>query len=343
MNPISFASDTFAPVCEEAMQAIIAANKNLAPSYGSDLYTQRAIELFKQEFDPAIEAFIMLSGTGANVTALKAILRPYESIICAETAHIFTHETGAIYANAGCKLIPLPSVDGKITPDAIADAVQKEQFWGLHSTQPKVVSISQSTEYGTIYTLKELHRISEMCKRHNLLLHIDGCRLYNAAVALDCPLKSLGREAGVDVLSIGGTKNGLMLAEAVIFFNPALAKNFEYVRKQNLQLVSKMRYLSAQFIPFFEQRLWKRNATHANQMARRLYEALKQLPHVTFSQKVETNQLFVILPRKAVEELSKHAIFYIWDEPKGEVRLITSFHTKTEEIDAFVQAIKHLV
>jgi threonine aldolase len=340
---ISFASDNYSPVCPEAMKALIEANQGPAPSYGNDLYTKKATDLFKTEFDKNIEVFFVLNGTGANVTALCALLEPYESIICAETAHIVTQETAAIYTQTGSKIISVPSIDGKISPESIVEAVEREQFWGPHSTLPKVVSISQTTEYGTLYTLKQLQEISEVCKQYALYLHVDGCRLYNAAVALGCSLRALGREAGVDVLSLGGTKNGLMLAEAVVFFNRACAQDFAFIRKQRLQLVSKMRYVSAQYIPFLKDKVWKKNALHAHKMAQKLYLGLKQLPKVEFSQKVETNQLFIRLPKAVIKKLSKEFLFHIWNDPLGEIRLITSFNTTEKEVQAFVKQTQKYV
>ncbi len=335
-----FGSDNFAPVCEEVMRELLAVNHGPVPSYGKDKYTETAIDLIKQEFEQACDVFFVFNGTGANISALKCLTRSINAIICADTSHIHTQETGAVYAHTGCKLLLIPSKDGKITPEEIAERVEKESYWGRHATKPKVVSLSQATEFGTVYTLAELQRISETCKKHALLLHVDGCRLYNAAVALDCPLQALCREAGVDVLSLGGTKNGLMLAEAVVFFNQTYSDDFAYIQKQTLQLASKMRYISAQFIPFFRDKLWHRHAAHANAMAQRLAEGVSNIPGVLLSQKVETNQLFMQLPKDVITMLRKDFFFHVWNESLGQIRLITSFDTAAAEVDAFLQRLQ---
>lgn len=339
----SFGSDNSSGVCQEAMRALEKANHGHVPSYGGDSYTKEAIELFKKEFDKKIEVFFVFNGTGANVAGLRALTRPYQSIICAQTSHIYTQETGAAFAQTGCKILPVPSTNGKITPDGIEEVLRQERFWRHHATMPKVVSVSQSTEFGTIYTLKELQDISKFCNKNDLLLHVDGCRIFNAAAALDCPLKALGREAGVDVMSVGGTKNGLMYAEAVVFFNTTYAKDFSYIQKQSLQLASKMRFISAQYIPFFKDKIWKKNASHANEMAHILASCLETIPSIEFAQKVETNQLFLRMPKKAIAALKKDFLFYVWNEPMNEIRMITSFDTTLKEVKSFIEHAKKAV
>lgn len=339
-----FASDNFATVSEEIMQYLQEINKGHAPSYGSDSYTALAKKLIQQEFEEDCEVFFVFNGTGANVASLTSMTSSFHSIICADTAHIQTQETGSIYAHSGCKLLLIRSLDGKIKPDQIVSVFNREKFWKHHATEPKVVTISQSTEYGTIYTLDEIQAISSTCKELGLFLHVDGCRLYNAAVALNCPLKALGKKAGIDVLSLGGTKNGLMCAEAVVFFNRDLAAHFPYYHKQTLQLASKMRYISGQFIPFFKEGLWKKNAKVANGMTELLAEGLKQFPKLLFAQKVETNQIFLRLPKEEiVRELRKKFLFHVWNDIHQEIRLITAFDTQEKEVKSFIEEMGKLL
>lgn len=336
-----FGSDNYSGVCNELMEALSEANQGMAFAYGGDPYTAKALQAFKKAFGDECEAFFAFNGTGANVASLSTMLNRCESIICAETSHIHTQETGAIYAYAGCKLITIPSEDGKITPTSIENAFHLESSLDRHASKPRVVTISQSTEWGTIYTLEEIAEISRLCKRLGLLLHVDGCRLANAAVSLYLPLKEFSHKCGIDVMTFGGTKNGMMFGEAVLFFRKDLAALFPYIQKQSLQLASKMRYISAQFIPYLEKGLWKRNAEHANKMAKLLAMGLEKIPGVTFTQKVETNQLFFTVPKHWVEKLSENFVFLVWDS-KPILRFITSFNTKEDEIHAFISAVKQL-
>lgn len=336
-----FGSDNHSGVCKELMQALSEANQGTAYAYGGDPYTKRAKELFKKSFGKECEAFFVLNGTGANVSALRTILGRAHSILCADTAHIQTQETAAIYALSGSKLLTIPSSNGKIGPEEIEKTFLKESYWGVHASIPKVVCISQSTEFGTIYTLEEIKQISAICKRYNLLLFVDGCRLANAVESLRVPLNSFGSSLGIDVMTFGGSKNGMMFGEAVLFFRQDLAEFFPFIQKQSLQLLSKMRYISAQFIPYLEKELWKRNAEYSNNMAKHLEDELKKIPGAAFCQKRESNQLFFSVPDHWVEELKKHFIFHVWDT-KPTLRLITSFDTKEEEISAFVSHVKKL-
>jgi threonine aldolase len=336
----SFGSDNFSGVCPEVMDSLMQANKGHVPAYGLDPYTEEAIKAIQQEFGKTTQVFFVFNGTGANISALKSVLSSHESVVCAETAHIYTQETGAIFDQIGCKVLPIPSENGKIRPDQIETAVQKERFWGRHATSPKLVSISQSTEYGTLYTLEEIRQISKKCRQLNLLLHVDGCRLPNAAVALKAKLGQFNGTLGIDILCFGGTKNGLLGAEAVLFFDPSLAKNYELVQKQLLQLASKMRFLSAQFLPYLKDEVWKKNASHANKMAQKLAAGLKQHPEIDFAQKVESNQLFLRLPKALLKALEKDFFFYVWDEKMNEIRMITSFDTKEKEVDLFLKHVE---
>lgn len=336
----TFGSDNHSGVSPEVMKAIMGANVGHVPAYGHDPYTKEAEDLFRQEFGENISVFFVFNGTGGNVAALSSIAQPFHSIIMPDTAHVHTTEVGAVYALTGCKPLLIPSEDGKITPDEISQKVEEETRLSYHSTLPRIVCISQTTEVGTCYTQKEMQRISEACKKHNLLLFVDGCRIFNAAAAQNMPLKAYGKDAGVDVMMFGGTKNGLMGAESIIFFHPKLGENFPYFHKQRLQLASKMRYISVQYIPFLRDEVWKKNAEHANRMTARMAKGLGQIPGIVFKQKVESNQIFLEMPKEAIKELEKDFLFHF---KKGLVRLVTSFDTPEKEVDLFVEKAKMLL
>lgn len=338
----SFASDNYSGVCVEVMQAIQAVNVDHVAAYGNDVYTERAVHLLKQTFGENSVPFFVSNGTSANILGLKAITRSYQSIVCTDSAHIQSHEVGAAMNAIGCALVPVANVQGKMTAAALEDAYQKSIFWGRHSNKPAVVSITQSTEYGTVYTLQEIVEISAICKKHNLLLHMDGCRLSNAAAHLQVSLKALTTDLGVDVLSFGGTKNGLLFGEVIIFLQPHLAKDFEYIQKQGLQLTSKMRFLSAQFIPYLEDNIWLRNAKQANDACSFLADQLSQQAGVSFAYPVETNHIFAYLPKEAIEKMQKKFPFYIYNPLSNLVRLVTSFDTTEQEIEEFIRlGFKH--
>lgn len=335
----SFASDNYSGIAPEIMQAIIEANKEHQPAYGDDIYTQQAKELLRETFGPKTHSYFAFNGTGANCAALKAIIKSHHAILCSDQAHILNQEVGAITNLSGCSLIPINSNNGKITAEAIQDTFKKAMFYSPHSTKPKVVSITQPTELGTIYTLDELKAIAMVCKEHNLLFHMDGCRLSNAAVALNCSLAALTSETGVDALSFGGAKNGLMLGEAIIFFREELQEEFAYIHKQTLQLNSKMRFMSAQFIPYLKDHLWHKYASHANKMCHYLAEQLSILNEVKLAYPVQTNQLFAYVPEHKIKETQAKYPYYIWEEPNL-IRLVTSFDTTYEDVDTFISLLK---
>ncbi len=336
-----FASDNNSGVSAEVLELIHSANKGHEVGYGSDKYTEKALLLFKETFGSESEAFFVFTGTAANVLGITATVQSYQSVICAATAHINVDECGAPEKFSGCKLVPIETPDGKLSPELILPRL--EGFGFEHHTQPGIISITQSTEMGTVYTPEEIRQISEVAKKHRMLLHMDGARLANAAVSLDLPFKSFTADAGVDILSFGGTKNGLMAAESVVFFNRELCLNFKYIRKQGMQLTSKMRFISAQFIAYLQSDLWKRNALHANKMAQILYEKIKHIPPIKVTQKVEANGVFAIVPKPLIPLLQKEFFFYTWNENTGEVRWMTSFDTTEEDIDAFVLLLKKLL
>lgn len=334
----SFASDNNAPVHDQVFKAMLEVNHGDAIAYGDDIVTEEALQLFKQQFGSDSHTFFVFNGTGANVSAISHLTRPYHAIISSDKAHIHHDECGAPEKFSGCKLHVLPSHDGKISPSQIKPLLQSIGF--QHHSQPKIVSITQATEMGRVYTIDEIRSMARFTKENGLFLHVDGARIANAAASLNASLKEMISDAGVDVLSFGGTKNGLMMGEAVVFLNPELSKDFEYTRKQSLQLASKMRYVSAQFKALLKDGLWLENALHANRMAKLLEENIKEIPEVRITQPVEINAVFAILPPAAIEKLLKSFFFYTWDAARHEVRWMTSFTTTEEDIHTFVDCLK---
>ena len=337
----SFASDNNSGVHPAVMEAIIEANIDHATGYGDDPWTEKAAAVIKKHFGAEAEPFFVFNGTGANSVALQAVTRPFNAIMCAQTAHIYVDECGAPARMTGCAVVPIATPDGKLTPELLKPHLHN--FGVCHHSQPKAVYISQVTELGTIYTLDEVRTLADLLHGYGMYLHMDGARLANACAALGCPMKEATVDAGVDILSFGGTKNGMMMGEAVISFRPELTENLQYYRKQSAQLASKMRYLSAQFVPYLENDLWLKNAQHANECARRLAERLAAHPQVRFTQKVESNQLFLTLPGEVIERLQEHYFFYFWNESINEVRLVTSWDTTDEDIDGFLKVFENAV
>ena len=336
-----FASDNNSGIHPEILKALSVANEGHAVGYGGDEITEMAIQRFKQEFGEQTDVYFVFNGTGANVLGLSTLTRSFHSVICAETAHIQVDECGAPEKFTGCKLLPVEVKQGKITPEGIAKYLHGFDF--EHHSQPKVISISQVTELGTVYSVKEIKAITALAHQHDLYVHMDGARLANAAIALDLPFRAFTIDAGIDVLSFGGTKNGMMLGEAVLFFNPELSGNTKYIRKQSMQLYSKMRFVSAQFLAYFNNELWEKNATHSNKMARLLEQEVKNIPAIQLTHKVEANGVFAIVPPEIIPQLQKEYFFYMWDEKRSEVRWMTSFDTTEEDIFNFTALIKSLV
>jgi threonine aldolase len=337
----TFASDNYSGVHPEIMEALVRANVNHQGSYGSDEYTARAIQLFKNYFGETTEVFFVYNGTAANVLGLSSLTQSFHSILCSELAHINVDESTAPEKFTSCKLIGVPTINGKIYPDQVEEKIQR--IGDQHHPQAKVISISQSTEYGTVYTVEEIKALSTIAKKHNLYLHMDGSRISNAAVSLNKDFRAFTRDAGVDILSFGGTKNGMMFGEAILIFNPDLAKDFYYRRKQGMQLHSKMRFISAQFEAMLSNDLWKRNATHSNTMAKKLEQSLRTLPQITITQSVDGNGVFALFPKEIIPELQKEIFFYVWNDRTSEVRLMCSFDTKEEEINRLLSKIKELI
>jgi threonine aldolase len=336
-----FASDNSAGLHPEVLQALAAAGAGHVFGYGHDAYSQAVQRRVGELFGPAAGAFFVFNGTAANVLSLRAVCRRWEAVICAETSHLNVDECGAPEAIAGVKLLTVPTEHGKLLPE-LADR-RISRIGDEHSVQPRVVSISQCTELGTVYTPDETRALADHAHAHGLLLHVDGARLANAAAALDLSLRELVGDCSVDILSFGGTKNGLLAAEAVVFLAPGLADGFEYLRKQSLQLASKMRFLAAQFDALLTDRLWLRNARRANAMAARLAAAVERVGGLSVTHPVQTNVVFATLPQEATAALQERFAFYVWDERRNEVRWMCSWDTTEADVDEFAEAIGETV
>jgi threonine aldolase len=310
--------------------ALQEANQGYASSYGNDHFTQKAKSLIQKEVGRECQVLIVPTGTGANILSLKLALRCHESAVVTEMAHVQTNETGAAEAVVGCKLLTVSSILGKVTPDNVLKRIRSERLNGPHATSPKLLSITQPTEVGTVYTLEEIKALANLCREENLYLHMDGSRLYNAAVSLGVSLSTLTQY--VDILSLGGTKNGLVGAEALVIFNPAFLGPEEYFRKQTLQLTSKMRYLSVQFFPFFEKGLWKQLATNSNKKALEIASILESCPGYRLNYPVDSNQIFFSPPKDKTEMILEHVYCYLWNEEKNEIRFVTSWNTTEEDV-----------
>lgn len=336
-----FASDNNAGVHQKILEALGRVNEGHQIAYGDDDYTIAVTKKMKKVFGEQSEIFFVFIGTAANVLGLSQITQAYNAIICPDTAHIHVDECGAPEKFSGCKLLTVSAPDGKLTVELIHQHMHGFGF--EHHAQPKVISITQATELGTVYTIEEIRKIADFAHDNNMLLHMDGARISNAAVALDKNFYELTGGAGVDVLSFGGTKNGMMYGEAVVFFNKDLCTDFKYRRKQGMQLASKMRYIAAQFDAFLENDLWKENALHANKMAKMLFEAVQSIPGIKVSRPVEANAVFAIIPKNIISKLQEEYFYYVWDEENSEVRWMCSFDTREEDIDGFTGLIKKLL
>lgn len=343
MNTLkSFASDNVSGVHPRILQAMAKANDGPAKPYGQDGATARADELLRRHFGPDIDPYFVFLGTAANVLSLSSMIRPHQAVLCADCAHIAVDECGAPERFTGAKLLTVPSRDGKVAPGDFRRFLR--DIGNEHHSQPAALSITQCTEYGSLYSPDEIRALADFAHGHGMFLHMDGARLANACAALDLPLAALTAECGVDALSFGGTKNGLMFGEAVIFFEPRLAAHFRFERKQAMQLYSKMRFIAAQFAALLEDDLWLANARHANSMAALLGELVQDLPGLSITRPVQTNHVFARLPRAALTRLEADWHFYVWrDEDPAkdpEVRWMTAFDTREEDVRAFAAAVR---
>lgn len=336
-----FASDNYAGAHPEVLAALLAANGGHQVSYGDDSYTERLAQVMAGHFGSQAEVFPVFNGTGANVLALQSVLPRWGAVVCSESAHINTDENAAPERVGGLKLLTVPTPDGKLTPDLI-----DRQAWGWgfeHRAQPLAVSITQSTELGTVYTEAELTAIAEHIHARGMSLHVDGARLANAAAALGTTLGAVTTGAGVDIVSFGGTKNGLLFGEAVVVVNPEASSGLLYLRKMNMQLASKMRFVSAQLVALLEGDLWLRSARHANAMAARLRAGVSGVDGVTLTQATDVNAVFAVVAPEAAERLRASFSFYEWDSVTHEVRWMCSFDTTADDVDRFVAAIRREV
>ena len=333
-----FASDNSAAVHPDVLAAIARVNDGHVLGYGHDDYSKWIEQLIAEQFAPQARAFLVWGGTGANVLCLRAACRPWEAVICAQTSHLNVDECGAPEAIAGIKLLTVASDDGKLTPELVDSRIVG--VGDEHAVQARLVSVSQCTELGTVYTAEEIRALAEHAHGRGLLLHVDGARLTNAAAALQVPLRAITGDIGVDLLSFGGTKTGLLGAEAVVFVEPRLAENFEYLRKQSMQLASKMRFLAAQFEALLTNELWRRCASHANAMARKLAEAVGEQSGVTITRAVQAHSVFARIDPAATPMLQERFSFYVWDARAGEVRWMCSWDTTEDDVEQFAAAIR---
>ncbi len=337
----SFASDNNAGVDAEVLEVIRRANEGHVVGYGDDPYTESAVAKFRLHFGEEVAVFFVFNGTAANVLSLQALTRPYHAVLCPELSHIYTDECGAPEKFTGCKLVPLPAPMGKLTVETVAHA-----YHGIgdqHHVQPRVISITQATEMGTVYTAAEIEGLARFAHEREMFLHVDGARISNAVAAQGLTLRRATRDLGVDVLSFGGTKNGLMGVEAVVFLRPELSREFLYVRKQGMQLASKMRYMAVQMEALLTNDLWRRNAEQANRMARLLEEEVKKIPRVKIVYPVEANGVFAQIPREAIQEIQERYFFYVWSEEESVVRWMCSFDTTEEDVRKFAEFVGEVV
>ncbi len=337
----SFASDNNAGIHPDVLKAVARANAGHAVGYGDDPYTRAAIAKFKRHFGTDVEVFLVFNGTAANCLSLKALTESYQAVICTNAAHIHTDECGAPEKFTGCKLVLIDAPDGKLTVESVSHA-----YHGIgdqHHVQPKVISITQATELGTVYKPKEIRDLARFAHERDMFLHMDGARIANAAVSLGLNLRQATRDLGIDVLSFGGTKNGAMGAEAVVFFDKTLAGDFLYLRKQGMQLASKMRFISVQLEALLSDDLWKKNAQHANRMAGLLTKAITKIPGVKIVYPVEANGVFAQIPQRAIGKLQKRYFFYVWSEEESVVRWMCSFDTTEADVKQFARFVAETV
>lgn len=335
-NKINFASENYTPVHPQIMEALINANTGNQPSYGNDEITRETVRLFKNAFGDAIEVYFVFNGTGANNFGLSCMVERHHSVFCSDIAHLYVDESNAPEAIIGCRLYPVRSVNGKIVPDELKKAIKR--IGDVHHPQPKVVSLTQPTEYGTVYTIGEMKAIKKVCTANNMLLHVDGARFFNAAASLSTSLAAISRDAGVDGLTLGGTKTGLMFGEAVVFFNPAAHNPFKFNLKRSMQLASKNRFIAAQFKRLLQDNLWHDIAAHTNSLATEFEKQVATTPSVKIAYPVETNAVFLNMPRDLYDKMQQYANFYFWNDEKSEARLMFSFNNTLEEVREFAGA-----
>lgn len=336
-----FGSDNHSGISPEILQAIADANIEHALAYGDDEWCEHTEQLFREHFGQQAKVYFVFNGTGANVLNIDLMCRSHEAVVCAETAHINVDECGAPQRVVGCRLLTVDTPDGKLTSELVRTRLHGFGF--EHHSQPQAISITQSTELGTLYTLDEIRALANLAHSYNMYLHMDGARLANAAVALGCSFKEMTTDCGVDCLSFGGTKNGMLMGESVVVLNPELDEDAKYRRKQMTQLSSKMRFVAAQFQVYLNTGLWQRNAAHSNQMAQLLYKEVSQIEGVRVMYPVQVNSVFAQLPTEVWHALQKEYFFYDWDEANDVVRWMCSFDTTEQDIKDFAAALRRLM
>lgn len=336
----SFGSDNHSGIHPQILESIIRVNRDHALAYGADELTQKVSYEFKKVFGQSSRAFFVTNGTAANVLGLKSITQSHHIILCSEYAHIHQNELGAAENWIGCKLQPIQSLHGKITPESMMDYFKRGNF--KHFPRLRVLSITQPTELGAVYSLEEIKVLTNLAHEKGLYVHMDGARLSNAAAHLDCSFQEMTTDCGVDILSLGGTKNGLMLGDAIVFFGleSFSSETFNYIQHQSLQLPSKMRFIAAQFEAYFRDELWRKNALHSNQMAHILAEELAQFSQIKITHPVQSNVVFATLPEAMIEPLQRKFYFYLWNQAISEVRWMTTFDTTLEDIQALREHIQ---
>lgn len=337
-NFINFSSENFAGVHPEIMQALTDANKGHEPSYGNDGHTAHAVRLFKRHFGEDTDVYFTFNGTGANNFGLACVTEKFQSIFCSDVAHLYVDESTAPESFAGCRLYPVPSQDGKINANDLKFAIKRRG--DIHHPQPGVVSITQPTEYGTVYDLSELRSIKKVCTEYGMLLHVDGARFFNAAAYLRLSLKTLSKDAGIDILTLGGTKAGMMFGEAVIFFGKASGNSYRFHLKRSMQLASKQRFIAAQFIALFENDRWHRIALYTNNLANKFVRQVSDIKSIKVAYPVQTNAVFLKMSKPLFEKMQAHASFYYWKEWQNEARIIFSFDNTEQQVETFVDLLK---
>jgi len=337
----SFASDNYAGVLPEIMDALQVENRGHAVSYGNDLTTESVQKRFREVFDAEVDVFFVFNGTGANVLSISSGTQSFNSVLIADTSHFYNDESSAPETFTGCRFFPVKSNQhGKLKTTEIEKRIIRKG--DMHFAQPKMISVTQSTEYGTVYSPDHLREIAQLAHNNDLFFHIDGSRFFNAAAGLNCSLKAISTEVDVDILSLGGTKLGMMYGEAVVVFNKTLSKTLFYKQKQVMQLASKTRFIAAQYGALLKDELWKRPAKHANLMAKELCQALSAVRQMRVTMPVEANVVFAIMPFSWIEPLQQKFPFYVWNESTNEVRLMCSFDTTREDIAAFIAVVELL-
>lgn len=334
----SFASDNNSGISPEIIEAIASANKDHAVGYGNDEWSRQATAIIDKAFGGGTQVLFTFNGTGSNCVALELCTQSFGMILCADTAHIVIDECGAPGKMTGAAIKTIHTPDGKLTPELLKPYLTG--FGEQHHSQPQAIYLSQPTEFGTLYTINELKAITTLAHSHGMNVHMDGARLANACAALGVGLDELTSRCGIDVVSFGGTKNGLMIGECVVVINRNLATNAPYIRKQSAQLASKQRFLACQFTAYLKDNLWLKNAQHANTAATKLRAQLEKLPEIHFTQPTQSNQLFLTLPPQAAKKLAKKQAFFLWNEETTEIRFVTSFDTTAQDIHALVNDVK---